>query len=255
MMSSIYSSIITKCKQKKKMLALLIDPDDVVADGALERAKGKLEQSPPDFIFVGGSVIIKGNLDKTIEALKSINFISSVPIIIFPGDCSQLSVYSDATLLLSLLSGRNPEYLIGQHVKSAIKLRQLKQEIIPTAYLLIDGGAVTSVQSVSNTLPIPSNNIDLVVSTALAGEQLGMKMIYLEAGSGAAHSVPDLMIRKVKEIVDLPLIVGGGIRSAKAARNIWKAGADLIVVGNGFITNPALLQSLTTIKEKINLCN
>lgn len=218
----------------RKVIVPLIDPDrydpDVVDSFA---ASG---QNVP-LLFVGGSVVTH-DTDSVVCDIKS-RLGGKTDIVLFPGDYSQLAPSADALLFLSLLSGRNPEYLIGQQVKSAPVIRQLGIESIPTAYLLIDGGRVTSVQYVSNTTPIPSDKPDLVVATAIAAEMLGFRMIYLEAGSGAARPVSANVVAAVRAAVDLPIIVGGGLRTADAAKKVFEAGADIVVVGTAFEQDPS----------------
>lgn len=226
-------SYITDCKAAhKKLLAVLLDPDKVIIND-LHKIIQKIENNA-DFIFVGGSTVADGDTQKLVIELKKI---SHLPIILFPGDHTQIAEDADAILFLSLLSGDNPEYLIGQQLKSVPKLRTSKLEIIPTGYILIDGATKTSVQRVSNTKPIPNNNIELAVNTAVAGKFLGKKLIYLEAGSGAQNSVPLEMIKEVSQNIDIPLIVGGGIRTKEQLENALKNGADIVVIGTAFEEN------------------
>ncbi|MCB0485042.1 MAG: geranylgeranylglyceryl/heptaprenylglyceryl phosphate synthase [Flavobacteriaceae bacterium] len=224
---------ITDCKAaQKKLLAVLLDPDKVIIND-LHKIIRSIENNA-DFIFVGGSTVADGDTQKLVIELKKI---SNLPVILFPGDHTQIAEDADAILFLSLLSGNNPEYLIGQQLKSVPKLRMSELEIIPTGYILIDGTTKTSVQTVSNTKPIPNNNIELAVNTAVAGKFLGKKMIYLEAGSGAQNSVPLEMIKEVSENIDIPLIVGGGIRTKEQLENTYKNGADIVVIGTAFEEN------------------
>lgn len=235
-------SLLEHIKQRKeagkKLLAILIDPDKV---NNFDTLISNLTQSPPDLIFVGGSVVEKEKFDQVIESLYNSKI---CPVIIFPGGYEQINTSSDAILLLSLISGRNPEYLIGQHVKAAQTLNEYPKEIIPTSYILIDGKNSTSVQEVSETTPISQSNIDLIVDTVIAGKLLGHQIHYLEAGSGALEHVSSQIIREVAKATQNPIIVGGGIRNAEAAKKIWDAGADLIVVGNGFEDKSSLLVEL-----------
>lgn len=214
------------------MLAVLLDPEKC-AGALLADIMSQFSKALPDFIFIGGSNK-SCSTDELVEALQDI----PIPKILFPGDASQFTEGADAILFLSLISGRNPDYLIGQHVKSAQIIKKSVVEVIPVAYVLVDGGTNTSVQRVSDTAPIPSDDIDLCVSTAVAGELLGMKMVYLEAGSGAKHPVPSAVITAVKQSLDIPLIVGGGIRTEQKLREAYDAGADLVVVGNVFENEP-----------------
>jgi len=227
--NNIYRKILLNREMGKKMFAVLIDP---------EKSNGRqfasiiatLKIAPPDFVFIGGSHAVK-SLDNMIEILKEE---VETTVILFPGDASQFSEKADALLFLSLLSGRNPEYLIGQHIKSAVAIRESTIEVIPTAYLLIDGGKVSSVEFVSNTRAIPRDKKEIARSTAIAGELMGMHITYLEAGSGASQTVPEEMITYIRESVNTPVIVGGGITSTNAMGAIYDAGADIIVVGNAF---------------------
>lgn len=219
-------------RNKRPLLAVLLDPD-VCHDNKREIIT-LLSQNAPDFVFVGGS---HGNgcIDELIQELKKQ---LSVPIVLFPGNASQFSPYADALLNISLLSGRNPDLLIGQHVTSALSIKKSGIEVIPTAYLLIEGGKTSSVEYISNTRPIPRDKAGIALSTATAGELLGMKAVYLEAGSGALLTVPTEMIRRVKEGLSIPLIVGGGIRTIEQLNNAYVAGADVVVVGNYFESAP-----------------
>lgn len=221
------------------MLAVLLDPEKCVGH-TLSKVLSAFEQSLPDFIFIGGS-------SKSISTDTLFDLLKNVPVpkILFPGDASQFTPKADALLYLSLISGRNPDYLIGQHVNSALEIKDSRVEVIPTGYILIDGGTLSSVQRVSNTTPIVAVNMVESVSTAVAGELLGMKMIYLEAGSGAAIPVSAETIAAVKQKIDIPLIVGGGIKSEKQLKQALDAGADLIVVGNIFETETAKISGFT----------
>ena len=229
-MANIYEKYFNK---DKKRIAVLLDPDKLTVEGTPSIA-AKIEASPADFILVGGS-LVSSSVEKTVAAIKSA---TQKPVVLFPGGGSQLCGNADALLLLSLVSGRNPEFLIGEHVKSAFNIRKSGIEIISTAYILVDGGSTTSVQYVSNTMPIPANKPDLAVATALAGEQIGMKNIYLEAGSGAKNPVPPEMISAVSSICKSSLMVGGGLRSMTDINRAFSAGADIAVVGTAFEKNP-----------------
>lgn len=226
---SIYHRIIDSIQQGKKLLAILLDPDKV--DLSHVAALSEKLNKKADFIFVGGSTVENGATEKLIEELKKS---TQLPIVLFPGDYAQISDKADAVLFLSLLSGDNPEYLIHQQVKSIPKLRNSSLEIIPTGYILIDGGVQTSVQKVSNTKPISQKNVELIVNTALAGQYAGKKLIYLEAGSGAKQAVDTTIIKKVKSELNIPLIVGGGFRTKQQLIDAYDAGADLVVVGTAF---------------------
>lgn len=232
---------IQKANQKgEKLLAILLDPDKMKVDKIVHILE-KCEIKKVDFIFVGGSLVKKGITEKFVKHLKKI---TKIPIILFPGDFEQITNYADAILFLSLLSGRNPEYLIEQQIKSVPALKNSNLEIIPTGYILIDGGKETAVQKVSNTKPILQENISLIVQTAIAGMFMGKKVIYLEAGSGALTPVSAEIISKVKENVNIPLIVGGGIKTKNQLQTAFESGADLVVIGNGFEENTQLLANI-----------
>lgn len=233
----IYQQILEARHHGKRMLAVLIDPDKV-NELHLDRICHNCNEAGVDFFFVGGSLLTSGDLAHTIQGIKNR---STIPVVIFPGNHQQVDEHADAILLLSLISGRNPDLLIGQHILAAQRLKAAEIEIMPTGYLLIDGGNMTTVQYVSGTAPIPVDRPEIAATTALAGEQLGMKLIFTEAGSGAKQAVPAEMIRAIKREINIPLIVGGGIRTAEKAEELYKAGADIVVVGNQFETNPELI--------------
>lgn len=228
-MGAIFKELQESAVKNSRLLAVLIDPENFINEdtGSFFRAL------PPQVshIFVGGSTASAFETQKTIGAIKEN---SSLPIIIFPGDYTQISSMADGLLFLSLISGRNPEYLIEQQVKSVRRLRQTALEIIPTGYILIDGGKNCAVQQVSNTRPIAQHEIEIIVDTALAGEYSGKKLIYLEAGSGAKIPVSSKIISAVKEALSIPLIVGGGIRSKEQLETAYTAGADMAVIGTAF---------------------
>lgn len=216
----------------KKQLAVLIDPDKT----DIPKLKSFIKNTciHAHFYLVGGSLLMKNNIDEVILEIKKH---TKKKVFLFPGNSMQISKKADGILLLSLLSGRNPDFLIGQHVHAAPLLKNAKIQIIPTAYLLIDGGKPTTVSYISNTQPLPSDKPELAACTALAAEQLGMQCIYLEAGSGAQNPVSAEMIKTVRKWVHVPLIVGGGIRSMKEAEVAYKAGADVVVVGTALEIN------------------
>ncbi|MEG9327747.1 geranylgeranylglyceryl/heptaprenylglyceryl phosphate synthase [Salinimicrobium catena] len=212
-----------------QLLAVLIDPDKFEADVVSSFLK-----KIPEFtthLFVGGSTVEKGRTEACIERLKQE---TSLPIIIFPGDHSQITPLADALLFLSLISGRNPEYLIEQQVQAVDSLQNMDLEVIPTGYILVDGGRECAVQRVSKTLPMSQERPEEIVKTALAGEFSGKKLIYLEAGSGAKKPVALEIIKAVKNAISIPLIVGGGIRSSQQLEAAYAAGADMVVVGTAF---------------------
>lgn len=222
-----------------KKFALLIDPEKLQLQSLIATVCEANEVSV-DLILVGGS-LISSKLDSAIEVIKQY---TKIPVILFPGSLMQLSNKADALLLLSLVSGRNPEYLIGNHVLAAPYIKQSNLEVISTGYILIDGGTVTSVEYISNTRAIPSQKTDLVVATAVASELLGHKLIYLEAGSGAMNPVTAGIVREVKKEISVPLIVGGGIKTPEQMHMILEAGADIVVVGTAIEKNINNLKKL-----------
>jgi len=240
-MKAIYQQLCTAREMRQKQLAVLIDPDKTDANSLRQLAESCVENKV-DYLFVGGSILTGGSLVTTLALLQSY---CDLPLVLFPGSHDQVDPMADAILLLSLISGRNPEYLIGQHVTAAPKLKQSGLEIIPTGYLLVESGNTTTVQYVSNTIPIPANKPEIAACTALAGEQLGMKVIFAEAGSGASHPVPVKMIESIRAEISIPLIVGGGIRTPEQAYERAVAGADLVVVGNILEKDPHLLIDLS----------
>ncbi len=240
----IYDSILQKSR-KHKQLALLVDPDKYEKVSLLETLT-IANQHSVDLIFIGGS-LISNPVDPVIDLIKKN---SSIPVLLFPGSLLQISDHADGILLLSLVSGRNPDFLIGNHVIAAPLLKKSDLEIISTAYILIESGITTSVEYMSNTKPIPAEKPDIAIATALASEMLGYKLIYLEAGSGARTCVPEAIISGVKQQVTIPLIVGGGIRSKEDAGKVYKAGADIIVVGNAIEKNPDLLGEISSLRRK-----
>ena len=226
-MQPIYDIIATARNTNKRLFAVLIDPEKCIG-ATLDEVIITVNKAKPDFIFVGGSQL-QNSVDETVVRIKSL---TTIPIVLFPGNALQLTNKADALLLLSLISGRNSEWLIGQHVKAAQAIQQSQLETISTGYILIDGGNTTAVERVSKTKPLQRDAVDEVVSTALAGELLGNKLIYLEAGSGAQDPVPIALIKAVKKAINIPLIVGGGLTSTDAIRQAYKAGADIVVAGN-----------------------
>jgi phosphoglycerol geranylgeranyltransferase len=229
-MTNIYNDIIQAKAENRKLLAILLDPDKIVW-GKLEYLIQKINQSPATHIFIGGSHVQNNILD---ELIFSLTQKISLPIVLFPGNSSQISAKADAILFLSLISGRNPDYLIEHQVKAAPILKKTRLEIISTGYILIESGNETAVTRVSETKPLDRNNNDYVMHTAQAGEMLGHKLIYLEAGSGAKQAVPYEMIKKVSNNIEIPLIVGGGIIDLLGIQKAYDAGADLVVIGTAF---------------------
>lgn len=237
---TIYEDLRQAKRLGKKKFAVLLDPDKLRLQHMAQTLDLAVECSV-DYFLIGGSLVVNNMLD---EVLSNIRERCHIPMILFPGNSFQLSYRADALLFLSLISGRNPELLIGQHVISAPFLKMSPLEIISTGYMLIDGGAQTAVQYMSNTYPIPAHKTDIAVCTALAGEMLGLKLIYLDAGSGAQNPVSDSMIESVSGAIEAPLIVGGGIRTPEKVAANFKAGADLVVVGNAIEKDPVLIREM-----------
>lgn len=227
--------------QGDKRFAVLIDPDQSNLqhfEQILKLANGE----GVDYILLGGSLILDDKLNHCIHAIKGL---TDIPIMLFPGSVMQVSPYADAILFLSLISGRNPEYLIGQHVQAAPMIHKSKLEVIPTGYMLVDGGRLTSAQYISHSLPLPSDKEEIAVATALAGQMLGMQCLYMDAGSGAKQPVPNAMIQSVRDLVNLPLIIGGGLDNAEKVYQKAKAGATMVVVGNAIEKDPALILEMS----------
>ncbi|MGJ8665603.1 MAG: geranylgeranylglyceryl/heptaprenylglyceryl phosphate synthase [Patiriisocius sp.] len=224
-----YTHLISEIKKGKQLLAILIDPEKF--DPSTSKAFLKTIPSKTTHLFVGGSTVPKGFTEKVILSLK---VETQLPIFIFPGDASQISPKADALLFLSLVSGNNPEYLIGQQKRAAAKLIDSQLEVIPTGYLLIDGGNDSAVAKVTVTKPMPQENIEEIVSTALAAQLMGAKLLYLEAGSGARKPVALQIIKAVKNALDIPIIVGGGIRTTEQQMLSYDAGASMVVMGTVF---------------------
>jgi phosphoglycerol geranylgeranyltransferase len=246
--NKVYQSIITNFNNKVKMFGVLIDPDKQNVRELLETVK-ICNESDVDYFFVGGSIITQGDMQKTTRLIKEN---STKPIIIFPGNPDQISNYADAILFLSLISGRNPEFLIGHQVAAAPLLKKTNLEVIPTGYLLVDCGTTTTAIYVSDTNPIPHNNAEIAANTALAGEYLGLKLTYIDGGSGAKKCISNAMISKTRAALTGPLIIGGGIRTPEAAKEIYKAGADIIIIGNGAENNRDLIKDIAEMKYKFN---
>lgn len=229
----IYHQIIQAKSNGQKLLAILLDPDKIDLN-QFDSLVLKIAQSPATHIFVGGSIVQSTILEELITKLKQK---IKLPIVLFPGDPTQISPQADAILFLSLLSGRNPDYLIEYHVQAAPILKSTNLEIISTGYILLESGTETAVARVSKTQPLQTENVDLVLATAQAGEMLGNKLMYLEAGSGAKKAVPLEIIQLISESIKIPIIVGGGIVDLQGIQNAYKAGADLVVIGTAFENN------------------
>lgn len=229
-MKNVLNAIKIAKKENRKQLAILIDPDKTTIEKAKELV-AKIKQSPATHLFVGGSSYSGNHLDELITLLKKE---LDLPILLFPGNVAQISTQADALLFLMLISGRNSEYLIEQQVNAVPILKKSNLEVISTGYLLIESGTQTAVEKVSQTKPLARNAVQYVAQTAQAGEYIGNKLIYLEAGSGANQAVPLEMIRLVAQSISIPLLVGGGIRSQKAIEDAFQAGADMVVIGTAF---------------------
>ena len=236
-MKSIQKNIAAKFTRPTKQLAVLIDPDKWNLHESADQLK-LFEASGVDYLFIGGSLNVANDFNQRVMEIKKH---TQLPLILFPGHPTQLTEHVDATLFLSLISGRNSEYLIGHHVVSAPYLKAWNQEVIPTGYLLVESSQTTTAVYVSQTLPVPHNKPDVAAATALAGKYLGMRMMFLDTGSGANETVSEKMVHAVKKSTQLPVIVGGGIRSELDAHRLWNAGADIIVLGTAIEENPALL--------------
>jgi phosphoglycerol geranylgeranyltransferase len=228
---SIIKTLRERYKQGKKSIGVLVDPDKAEDTTKLLQLINLASENCVDYFFVGGSLITTSNLKENV----------TIPVILFPGNSMQIEPAADALLFLSLISGRNPELLIGQHVVAAPIIRNSKLEVIPTGYILINSGRTTSVAYISNTTPIPDDKYSLAACTAMAGEMLGLQSIYLDAGSGAEKEINAKMIATVRKAVGVPLIVGGGINTSQKAVNALEAGADMIIIGNSLEKNPNLL--------------
>ena len=240
MTDNIYSKFILP----KKQFAVLIDPDNQTENQLLDLVNAIEASQLVDFIFVGGSTMIS-SINVFIDQLKKL---TSLPVILFPGSVLQVSAKADAMLYLSLISGRNPEYLIGQHVMAAPMIKQSGIEVIPTGYMLIDCGQRTSVQYISNTNPIPYKKTDIAVATAIAGEFFGYKLMYIEGGSGADKIISSEMCKHVKQAISIPLIVGGGIKTYDDAKMLYQNGADILVVGTAFEKDSTVIKSIAKAK-------
>jgi phosphoglycerol geranylgeranyltransferase len=245
----IYPALLLKKRTRRKSFALLIDPDKV--DSAKTASLIELAvQSRVDYLFVGGSLVVSDRLDQVVQEIKAQ---CNIPVILFPGTPSQVSPHADALLYLSLISGRNPDLLIGQHVVSAAAVRKSGLEIMSTGYMVIDGGAPTTVSYITNSLPIPANKYEIALCTAMAGEMLGMKLIYMDAGSGARRSVSTEMIERVSAGIEIPLIIGGGIQDPEKVYLNAKSGADLIVVGNAIEKEASLLSEMASALHSVSV--
>ena len=240
-MRDLYNNILEKKSKGKKLFAILIDPDKQKNSDLLLTIENA-SHANVDYFFVGGSLLTNDNLENCIKTIKKN---CDIPIILFPGNAMQVNKNADGILFLSLISGRNAELLIGKQVITAPILKQTELEVISTGYMLIDSGEPTAASYMSNTTPIPRNKHGIAISTAIAGEYLGLKLIYMDGGSGAKQPIEMDMIKKVSKSINIPLIIGGGICNAQKALDNCKAGADLIVVGNAIEKNPALILEIS----------
>lgn len=245
---NVFDTILKNTGNGKKQLAILVNPDKSER-GGLGKTAEIADAIGADYLLVGGRLLMRDSMSACIDDLKAN---CEVPVILFPGSMLQISANADAMLLLSLISGRNAEMLIANHVVAAPVIRSSGLEVIPTGYMLIESGKITSVMYMSNTLPIPFDKTDIAVCTAIAGEMLGLKMIYMDAGSGAIHSVPMEMIRAVRQNIQVPLVIGGGIRTPEDALEAWDAGADVVVADNAALTRPEIIFEMGEAKRSIN---
>jgi putative glycerol-1-phosphate prenyltransferase len=248
---SVYNSLVKKKSEGQKSFAVLVDPDKVSLND-VEEICTICEDARVDYFFVGGSLVVSSQLDDVVLTIRKH---SNIPVVLFPGSPSQLSKHADALLYLSLISGRNAELLIGQHVISAPFVKQTGIEVISTGYMLVDGGSPPTVSYVSNSFPIPADKPDIAVCTAMAGEMLGMKLIFLDAGSGARKPVSEAMVAAVADNIEVPLVVGGGIREPEKAYHNAKAGADLIVIGNALEKERSLVGEMAAAIHMVSLKN
>lgn len=246
-MGKVLDSILQLKAKGSKALAVLIDPDNIDRV-KLEQQVDRAVEANIDYFFVGGSMITDDCIEETLTLIKSK---SSIPCILFPGSVYQINKKADAILFLSLISGRNAELLIGKHVLAAPMIKKSGIEVLPTGYMLVDGGKPTTASYISNSLPIPANKPNIALGTALAGEMLGLRLNFLDAGSGAEKCVQPEMIKRTSAATDNPLIVGGGIKTPEDAFTAWKAGAEIVVIGNAFETNLNLIQEISETKNTL----
>ena len=244
--NKLHTIIETKLAKKQKLFSVLIDPDKQNFSELLKTIE-TCNDSKIDFFLVGGSIITKGNIDNTVHAIKEN---SNIPVILFPGSHSHLSNKADGILFLSLISGRNPEFLIGNQFRATPLLKESNLEIIPTGYILVNSGNTTTAIKVSETPPIEYSESELAATTALTGQYLGQKLIYIDGGSGAQRPISAEMITKTKETLEIPLIIGGGITSPSVARSIYHSGADIIVIGNGAEEKRSLIHEISIVRDE-----
>ena len=230
----VFNNLILTVENKGAAYIVLIDPDRLYENSIIERVE-LANESNVDALFIGGSLMMDS---KSVKRVKKIKSISNIPVILFPGGVSQLNSYFDAMLFMSFISSRNPHYLIGEQVIAAPIVKDLNIEAIPTGYILVDGGVRSAVEIISGARSLPMEKIDIIVSHALAGQYLGMKLIYLEAGSGAKNSVELPIIERISNEIEIPLVVGGGINSPHKAEKIVQSGASIVVIGNTIEQDP-----------------
>ena len=245
----VYAALLEKKRKGEKSFAVLIDPDKV-SNSSIVQIVELAVAAKVDYFFVGGSLVISDHLDDCIRQIKKL---CNIPVLLFPGSPSQISRNANALLYLSLISGRNADYLIGQHVISAPFVKKSGLEIISTGYMVVDGGAATTVSYISNAAPLPADKPDIALCTAMAGEMLGMKTIYMDAGSGAKKAISEEMIAAVAQHIEVPLIVGGGIKDAEKAYLNCKAGADVIVVGNAIEKDASLIVEIANAIHQVSI--
>ncbi len=245
----ILASLIKKKKKGQKSLSVLIDPDKIQNTDSLQQLLDICKKCSIDYIFIGGSILVNDTLEETVSFVKTN---SDIPTILFPGSNLHIDKSADAILFLSLISGRNPDLLIGQHVAAAPVLKNSNLEVLSTGYILVGNDANTTVAHVSQTSPIPTGKPEIAVCTAIAGELLGLKLIYLDAGSGAKKEVPQEMIAQVDKAINIPLIVGGGINNITKATTAYRSGADMIVLGTAAEKNVNFIQEVAEIRDSIN---
>ena len=245
----ILKSLVDKREKNQKSLSVLIDPDKIENEASLKSLVIICKNIDVDYIFVGGSLIVNDTLNETVSFIKNN---SNIPVVLFPGSNLHIDKAADAILFLSLISGRNPDLLIGQHVAAAPILKNSTLEVLSTGYILVGNDANTTVAHVSQTSPIPTHKPEIAVCTALAGEMLGMRLIYLDAGSGAKEEVPAKMISQVKKSTGVPLIVGGGINTQAKAKEAYLSGADMIVLGTAVEKSVGFISEIAKVRNEIN---
>lgn len=244
----VFDQFLNKKNNSAKSLAILLDPDKIKIDSEFLKMMDLINSLSIDYIFYGGSLILDDSYHRVLSEIKRL---TKIPVVLFPGSIDQVSEQADAMLFLSLISGRNPELLIGNHVLAAPKIKKMGLETIPTGYILVDCGQATTASYISNTFPIPYEKPGISAATALAGTMLGLKTIYLDGGSGAEKPISSQMINAVSKVIQVPLIVGGGIRTEEQAQAAWNSGADIVVIGTAFEENPESIIDISSIKKSL----